>query len=86
MEPTFRSVSQTDERFTHKAAPRVLRSADESTPDAAREGVRWWSSAHGAMPCLQSTGLFKPWGQYVRTDTDGKMKGDTEADRKSKEG
>jgi len=56
MEPTFRSVSQTDERFTHKAAPRVLRSADESTPDAAREGVRWWSSAHGAMPGLQSIG------------------------------
>ncbi len=31
-------------------------------------------------------GLFKQWGQYVRTDKDGKMKGDTEADRKSKEG
>ena len=30
--------------------------------------------------------LLDPWGQYVRTDKDGKMKGDTEADRKSKEG
>src|SRR5436305_8698653 len=37
MEPTFRSFSQTDERCSAKAAPRVLRSADASTPDAARE-------------------------------------------------
>ena len=34
----------------------------------------------------QRSAFFKPWGQYARTDTDGKMKGDTEADRKSKEG
>jgi hypothetical protein len=43
--PTFRSFSQTDYRFSPKPAPRVLRSADDPTPDAARERVRWWRSA-----------------------------------------
>ncbi len=28
---------------------------------------------------------LKPWRQYSRTDKDGKMKGDIEADRKSKD-
>src|SRR5258708_38477408 len=43
---------------------------------------------HGACQAVPgcTTGLLKPWGQYVRTDKDGKMKGETEADRKSKEG
>jgi hypothetical protein len=30
--------------------------------------------------------LFEPWGQYVRTDQDGKMKGGAGEDGKSKEG
>lgn len=33
-----------------------------------------------------ASGLLKPWGQYIRTDTDGKLKGGAGADGKSKEG
>jgi hypothetical protein len=32
----------------------------------------------------RASGLFEPWGQYVRTDKYGKMKGDTEADRRAR--
>ncbi|GAC1386876.1 MAG: hypothetical protein NVSMB33_16410 [Ktedonobacteraceae bacterium] len=27
-------------------------------------------------PELRNAGLLKPWGQYIRTDTDGKLKED----------
>ena len=33
-----------------------------------------------------SAGLLEPWGQYIRTDQDGKMKGGAGEDGKSKEG
>src|SRR6266700_4915560 len=35
-DPTFRSFSQTDYRFVHRAAPRELRSADAEAEDATR--------------------------------------------------
>ncbi len=39
-----------------------------------------------SYPTLQLSGLLHPWGQYVRTDTAGKMKGGAGEDGKSKEG
>ena len=42
--------------------------------------------SQATQPVVADTGLLKPWGQYVRTDTDGKMKGSAGADGKSKAG
>ncbi len=33
----------------------------------------------------RDSGLLKPWGQYIRTVTDGKIKGGAVAERKSQE-
>src|SRR5947208_10269745 len=42
-------------------------------------------SASFATTLNHFSGLLKPWGQYIRTVTDGKMKGDAGAERKSRE-